>query len=172
LEESLPEDKVKEVMDNCGLSRLDWCLATLIYLELTSSNQLSPSKRNVEAKPLTLMKASIFGKTRGGSAPRKFEEAITLDSLGLALVGGLITLVSSFNKADTRFELYVIPDSSPISLEHSKIAYSYLHGVTSGGETLNEVIRRFVGFEGGLSVDNAIMMSFLVFLLDVLEKPA
>jgi hypothetical protein len=87
-------------------------------------------------------------------------QEISVASLLLALTGSVVSLISKIQNN----EVYIIPDASTTSVMYSRVIYDLFYLARQRGAVDYEsVLNNIVGL-GGVSVDQAILMSLLIWL--------
>jgi len=98
-------------------------------------------------------------------------EKITVGSLLIATVGLLISFVGGLRTAGgTRIDIHIIPDGSMSSLNVSRTFYNLLYLSNIGASSnftipsLLQLIRDITNELGGVSIDQAIFLSFMIYM--------
>ncbi|MEM1847032.1 MAG: hypothetical protein QXN05_02380 [Acidilobaceae archaeon] len=132
-----------------------WCVATMNYVNKVIEKQGPLDKTSYSLQPLRLLRATIYGTTRGVKR-KEVEDLVkntTIDSLGLGLIGGLASYIGSFklkskhNKRGEVYEYFLIPDGSSESLEYISEVLEAFHGTILGSDSLVDKIKKLAIIE-------------------------
>jgi hypothetical protein len=98
-------------------------------------------------------------------------EKTTVGSLLIATIGLLISFVGGLRTAGgTRIDIHIIPDGSMSSLNVSRTFYNLLYLSNEGASSnftipsLLQLIRDITNELGGVSIDQAIFLSFMIYM--------
>uniref|UniRef100_A0A7C2FQF4 Uncharacterized protein n=1 Tax=Thermosphaera aggregans TaxID=54254 RepID=A0A7C2FQF4_9CREN len=93
-----------------------------------------------------------------------------VSSLLIATVGSIITLISELKEGRKSTEIYLIPDTSPASLELSRKVYNLFYAVRDEKVSRIQGLINNVAIKlGGVSVDQAILLSLLMYVAQMKE---
>ena len=155
----------------CGEAQTvaSWLDAAKCYLEMVSKRGGPLGSPDGLEVPM-LMKLTVFGRSRGPRAPSEVRLSMDIDSLGLALVGGVVSLVARYGDR----EVYIIPGEAEYSLKWSELVYASFHTVSAAsGSTFGDLVRELMGLarERGFQASSDVMlqMAAYIHLSDLLE---
>lgn len=153
------------ISQRCGVNT-SWCSATLSYVEMVKGNGGPIGGRT---SMIMLAKAFAYGKLRG-TLSATGEDVVQRDSLGLMLLGGLLSMVSRIRVRDSTYEFYLIPDGSPESLRLANLVYGAFFYKGRLGVSFNDVLSDILRLEVGLSIDLATYIALLIHLSRVINE--
>jgi len=156
----------REILEKAGLGsircaeEISWCSAALSYVERvrSSGGPLGGTVSNI-----MLARTLVYGKLRDTMTEIRGEET-QVDSLGIMLIGGLFSLISTIRVNRGLFELYLLPDGSPESLLLANTVYEAFLSGESRGRSFNRVLTDLMRLEVGLSIDLATYIASLTYL--------
>lgn len=150
----------KAGMTLTGVGNKSICHMVAVYANLLLSNVALQGS----VKLPMLMRATVFGKTRGPSLAGLAQ--VQLNSVGLALLGALAAYLGSVNVSGSEYEYFVVPDGSVTSLKNYRVALEVLGGVIGRRRpTVPEVWGTFSNV-GGVALDLATYLAVLVRLTE------
>ncbi len=161
--------KILESAGLLGQENRGWCRAAVTYVMKVKENRGPLGGR---CSPLMLHRATVYGKTRGAT-PKDVDRIVasTIDSVGLALIGGLASFLGNVRIRDDFFEYFLVPDGSQESLENVGSVLEVFHGVTTGaGSLTSRVITLSSPIAGGLSMDSATLFSAILQASEAVES--
>lgn len=148
----------------------DWCTAAATYVMKVKGNK---GPLGGQCSPLMLHRATAYGKTRG-IALKDIDKIVTstVDTVGLALIGGLASFLGNVRVGDSLFEYFLVPDGSSESLENVGSVLEIFHGVFS--KTARSLVDRINALAnlkaGGLSMDFATLFSAILQTSEAVES--
>lgn len=156
----------REIIEGAGLGFIkctegtSWCSAALSYAEKVRKGR-GPIGGRV---PLVMLaRALVYGRLRDTMAEVGVED-VPVDSLGIMLFGGLFSLISTIKVERKTFELYLLPDGSPESLNIANTVYEAFHSGELRGRSFSSILTDLVRLERELSIDLAIYVATLTYL--------
>jgi len=155
-----------KILEEAGLGFIrcaeetSWCSAALSYAEKVKKVRGPIGGR---APAVMLARALVYGRLRDTMAEVK-EEDIQVDSLGIMLFGGLFSLICTIRVERKTFELYLLPDGSPESLDIASTVYEAFHSGELRGRSFSSILTDLVELERGLSIDLATYVATLTYL--------
>lgn len=158
--------KDRKILEEAGLvSRrcaegISWCSAALSYAEKVMKVGGPIGGR---APLVMLARALVYGRLRDTMAEVGVED-VQVDSLGITLLGGLFSLISTIKVERKTFELYLLPDGSPESLDIANTVYEAFHSGKLQGRSFSDILTDLVELERGLTIDLATYVATLTHL--------
>ncbi|MDM7275199.1 MAG: hypothetical protein P3X22_003640 [Thermoprotei archaeon] len=161
-----------KILRNAGLlgqQDKDWCTATVTYVIKVKQNK---GPLGIQCSPLMLHRATAYGKTRGVVLKDVDKIATsTVDSVGLALIGGLASFLGNVKVRDEWLEYLLVPDGSPESLENIDSVLEVFRGTATRARSLVDRINTLTSLRaGGLSVDFATLFSAILQASEAVES--
>jgi hypothetical protein len=127
---------------------------------------LPPDKLATPVQVPMFLKTYVFSYYRHQSKIRNTR----VSSLLIATVGSIISLISVLRDGRRSTEIYLIPDTSPASLELSRKVYNLFYAVRDEKVSRIQGLINNVAIElGGVSVDQAILLSLLMYVAQIKE---
>jgi hypothetical protein len=124
---------------------------------------LPPDKLATPVQVPMFLKTYVFSYYRHQSKIRNTR----VSSLLIATVGSIISVLRDGRRST---EIYLIPDTSPASLELSRKVYNLFYAVRDGEvKKIQELINNVAVELGGVSVDQAILLSLLMYVAQIKE---
>ncbi|MDW8082663.1 MAG: hypothetical protein RMI56_02575 [Sulfolobales archaeon] len=152
----------KLITAGSSLSNKSMCHMAAVYVDLLSNNIIPQGS----VKLPMLMRATVFGRTRGPSAVDLASTPASLNSVGLAILGALAAYLGSARVGGSRYEYYAVPDGSSKSLALYEVVLEVLGGVIGkGGISVPDAWRVFTDI-GGVATDLATYLAVLVRLTE------
>lgn len=101
------------------------------------------------------------------------QQKISVGSLLLATAGAVISMISKITKDDQKIEIYFVPDGSTPSLEHSRKVFNLFYmGRAENIADFQRILRNIAVELGGISLDQAILISILSYASIIKETAA
>lgn len=123
-------------------------------------------------KLATNVRVPMFLRTYMFSYYRHLSETqeTRVSSLLVATVGSIISLISVLRDGRRSTEIYLIPDTSPASLELSRKVYNLFYAVRDGNVSkIQDLIKNVAVELGGVSEHQAILLSLLMYVAQIKE---
>lgn len=162
---------------------LTWVSAAKCYLRLVVYRGGPLGKPKGVPLPL-LMRINVYSKIRGNwhiSRQRfeftKFDIRANVDTIGLALIGGIAAIIASYKSKSRRQgkqvlqEVYLVPGESFSSITNAGLVYTSFHSISSiTGSAYNALVNEIRNREElSVSWDIALQLAAYLHLSDLLE---
>ncbi len=161
--------------------RVSWVEAAKCYLRLVVDRG-GPLGEPKDIPLPSLMRVTVYSKVRGGWRPSRgvnelvdFDVRADVDTIGLALVGGIVALIASYTtgrgRRQEKQEVYLVPGEGIGSIVNAGLVYMSFHtSSNTTGSTYNELVREFRRSEElSASWDIALQLAAYIHLSDLLE---
>jgi len=127
---------------------------------------LQPDKLATPAQVPMFLRTYMFSYYRHLSETQETR----VSSLLIATVGSIISLISVLRDGGRSTEIYLIPDTSPASLELSRKVYNLFYAARDEKvRKIRDLIDNVAVELGGVSVDQAILLSLLMYVAQIKE---
>jgi len=127
---------------------------------------LPPDKLATNVRVPMFLKTYVFSYYRHLSETQETR----VSSLLIATVGSIISLISVLRDGGRSTEIYLIPDTSPASLELSRKVYNLFYAARDEKvRKIRDLIDNVAVELGGVSVDQAILLSLLMYVAQIKE---
>ncbi|MFZ8791104.1 MAG: hypothetical protein ACO2OS_02315 [Thermosphaera aggregans] len=127
---------------------------------------LPPDKLATNVRVPMFLKTYVFSYYRHLSETQETR----VSSLLIATVGSIISLISVLRDGGRSTEIYLIPDTSPASLELSRKVYNLFYAARDGEvKKIQDLIKKVAVELGGVSEHQAILLSLLMYVAQIKE---